>query len=139
MNDNRREILFLYLVAEAFKLYVSEAEEGVIGLNAMLLSVAEKNSLRLCGAIVCIVEISVAVKRFAVADNRTLALLTFYSELDLSRYILTEINDGLALGSCNNFLCGEALMLNDLFAEPVFKRRFAAGEHLCSARLKVNI
>ena len=139
MNNNSREILFLYLIAEAVKLYVSETVEVKIRLEAMLLTVTDENSLRLCGAIVCIVKIAFAVKRFSVADNSPLTFFAFYYELNISRQILTEINNLLSLGSYDYFLCGEAFMLDNLFADSVFERRFAAGEHLCPARLGVGI
>ena len=138
MNDYSRKVFELYFIAPIFKLYVSEAEEIKIGLADVLLTVADKASLRLCGTEIIPVEITLGIKHLTVVDNSGFALVALNSEFNVARKILAEVNNGFALGCDYNFLCGKSFLLNNPFALTVKENFIVVREGYSLHRLFIN-
>ena len=66
MKDDGGKILLLNLAAPVLKLYVSEAEEGVNRLVALLAGPCSVNNLCARGAVVGVVKVTLVIKHLAV-------------------------------------------------------------------------
>ena len=112
----RREILFFYLIRPVLKADIAKTEEGQRAFICVLLAVAGEFYLCAGGAVVGVIEIAVAVERLTVRDSRLRAGDALYFKLDITRYILAEINDRLARRSFRYLHGGYALVLGNFLA-----------------------
>ena len=116
MDDDRREVLFFHLIRPVLKADISKAEKGERAFICVLLSVADKFYPRVRRAIIGVVEVAVAVESLSVGDCRLRAGSAFYTELDIARHVLSEVNDRLARRGFYYLQGRHPLMLDYFFA-----------------------
>ena len=106
MNTNCLKILFVNEMFGTFnEMNVAESLEGVGGFKYVVISRKNVYIFILCRSHIAVVEVAILVKHLTVMQNDTLAALTLNSYFNVSRHILTEINNVFAFWSFDYINC----------------------------------